>query len=291
MKGEGATYAQEQDGMDQKHARWINPFGLPLLNLIGWVVFYFAVSHAFVRQGETPAPASASERDALPRAVEARLATLETHVQKMTAQLDVIANRAQARPDDDLGRRLSQAELRRLESTTARLEDELGNLSRRAHVTVDLNTLIQGLRPNVSFGLLRIVPTKPGVLELTFQMRNLGAHAASVDVPEIVLAAKPFAESGPIDGQLVPGEDYTVKTYRVDALLPNESRNLAYSVVLNDPRRLERPLHYKVTFRASTDPAVVATSSGLLKGKLPEKDIRALSVSHYGHVGEVAARP
>ena len=27
-----------------------------------------------------------------------------------------------------------------------------------------------------------------------------------------------------------------------------------------------------------------------LKGKLPEKDIRALSVAHYGHVGEVAAR-
>jgi hypothetical protein len=276
--------------MDQKHARWINPFGLLLLNLIGWVAFYFVVSHAFVRQGETPAPASAAERDVLARAVEARLATLETHVQKMTAQLDVIANRAQARPDD-VGQRLSQAELRRLESTTARLEDELGNLSRRTHVTVDLNTLIQGLRPNVSFGLLRIVPTKPGVLELTFQMRNLGAHAASVDAPEIVLAAKPFAESGPIDSQLVPGEDYTVKTYRVEALLPNESRNLAYSVMLNDPRRLDKPLHYKVTFRASTDPAVVATSSGLLKGKLPEKDIRALSVSHYGHVGEVAARP
>jgi hypothetical protein len=290
MKGEGATYAQEQDGMDQKHARWINPFGLLLLNLIGWVVFYFAVSHAFVRQGETPAPVSAAESGAFARSLDARLAALETHVQKMTGQLDVIANRAPARPDD-VGQRLSQAELRRLESTTARLEDELGNLSRRAHVTVDLNTLIQGLRPNVSFGLLRIVPTKPGVLELTFQMRNLGAHAASVDVPEIVLAAKPFAESGPVDGQLVPGEDYTVKTYRVDALLPNESRNLAYSVVLNDPRKLDKPLHYKVTFRTSTDPAVVATSSGLLKGKLPEKDIRALSVSHYGHVGEVAARP
>jgi hypothetical protein len=276
--------------MDQKHARWINPFGLLLLNLIGWVVFYFAVSHAFVRQGETPAPVSAAESGAFARSLDARLAALETHVQKMTGQLDVIANRAPARPDD-VGQRLSQAELRRLESTTARLEDELGNLSRRAHVTVDLNTLIQGLRPNVSFGLLRIVPTKPGVLELTFQMRNLGAHAASVDVPEIVLAAKPFAESGPVDGQLVPGEDYTVKTYRVDALLPNESRNLAYSVVLNDPRKLDKPLHYKVTFRTSTDPAVVATSSGLLKGKLPEKDIRALSVSHYGHVGEVAARP
>lgn len=273
--------------MDQKHARWINPFGLLLLNLIGWGAFYFVVSHAFVGQGETPAPASAAERDALPRAVEARLATLETQLQKMTAQLDVIANRA--RPDDDVGRRLSQAELRRLESTTARLEDELGNLGRRTHVTVDLNTLMQGLRPNVSFGLLRIVPTKPGVLELTFQMRNLGAHAASVDAPEIVLAAKPFAESGPIDSQLVPGEDYTVKAYRVDALLPNESRNLAYSVVLNDPRKLDKPLHYKVTFRTSTDPAVVATSSGLLKGKLPEKDIRALSVAHYGHVGEVAA--
>jgi len=272
--------------MNPNHARWVNPAGLLLLNLIGWVVFYFVIASTLVRQGEKPAP-DAAERD-LARSVDARLATLETHLQKLAAQLDGIASRAQARPDD-VDRRLSQAELRRLESTTARLEDELGNLSRRAHVTVDLNTLIQGLRPNVSFGLLRIVPTKPGVLELTFQMRNLGAYAVTVDAPDIALAANPFAESGPGDGLLVPGQDYTVKADRVEALLPNESKNFAYTVVLNDPRRLARPLYYKAMFRTSTDPAVVATSSGLLKGKLPEKDIRALSVAQYAHVGEVTA--
>jgi hypothetical protein len=275
--------------MDQKYPRWISPSAFLLLNVIGWAVFYVAVSSALVRPAETPAPdASAAERDAVARSVDARLATLETQLEKIAERLDVVASRAQAR-GDDAARRLSQAELKRLESTTARLDDELGNLSRRAHVTVDLNALVQGLRPNVSFGLLRIVPTKPGVLELTFQMKNLGAYAATVEAPEIALAAKPFPESGRTEGLLVPGEDYSVKAYRVEPLLPNEARNLAYTVVLNDPRRLERPLHYKATFRTRTDPAVVATSTGLLKGKLPEKDIRALSVSEYAHVGEVTA--
>ena len=273
--------------MDQQHARWINPSGLLLLNVIGWVVFYFVISSTVVRQREQTVT-DAAERAALARTVDARLATLETHLQKLGEQLNGLASRAQARPDD-VDRRLSQAELRRLESTTARLEDELGNLSRRTHVTVDLNTLVQGLRPNVSFGLLRITPTKPGVIELTFQMRNLGAYSATVDAPEIALAAKPFTESGPGEGLLVPGQDYTVRADRVETLLPNESKNFTYTVVLSDPRRLERPLHYKAMFRTSTDPAVVATSTGLLKGKLPEKDIRALSVAQYGHVGEVTA--
>ena len=273
--------------MDQQHARWATPLAFLLVNLVGWVIFYLAAVGAFTRPGEAPDP-SAVQRDDLARSVAARLATLETHVQKMTGQLDVIANRAPARPDD-IGRRLSQAELKRLEITTARLEDELANLSRRTHVTVDLNALVQGLRPNVSFGLLRIAPTKPGVLDLTFQTRNLGAYAATVEVREIALAATPFTGSGPADGVLVPDQDYTVKAPRAETLLPNEARNLAYTVVLNDPRRLERPLHYKATFRTSTDPAVVATSTGLLKGKLPETDIRALSVSEYAEVGEVTA--
>jgi len=273
--------------MDQQHARWATPLAFLLVNLVGWVIFYLAAVGAFTRPGEAPDP-SAVQRDDLARSVAARLATLETHVQKMTGQLDVIANRAPARPDD-IGRRLSQAELKRLEITTARLEDELANLSRRTHVTVDLNALVQGLRPNVSFGLLRIAPTKPGVLDLTFQTRNLGAYAATVEVREIALAATPFTGSGPAGGVLVPDQDYTVRAPRAETLLPNEARNLAYTVVLNDPRRLERPLHYKATFRTSTDPAVVATSTGLLKGKLPETDIRALSVSEYAEVGEVTA--
>ncbi|MGH8695549.1 MAG: hypothetical protein ACREVS_03665 [Burkholderiales bacterium] len=274
--------------MDQQHARWISPAGFLLLNVIGWGVFYFVISSTVLRQPEKAVP-DAAVRDALARAVDGRLESLETHMRKLTEQVESVARLAQARPPDEVGRRLSQAELRRLESTTARLEDELGNLSRRTHVTVDLNALIQGLRPNVSFGLLRITPTKPGVLELTFQMRNLGAYAVTVDAPVIALAPRPFAESGPNEGVLVPGQDYAVRADRVETLLPNESKNFAYAVTLNDPRRLANPLYYRATFRTSTDPAVVATSTGLLKGKLPEKDIRDLSVAQYGHVGEVTA--
>jgi hypothetical protein len=274
--------------MDQQHARWATPLAFLLLNLVGWVIFYFAAAGPAVREREAPDP-SAAERDALARSVEARLAAVEAQLQKVGDRIDVLATRSQA-PRDDVAQRLSQAELKRLESTTARLEDELASLGRRTHVTVDLNGLVQRLRPNVSFGLLRIAPTKPGVFDLTFQTRNLGVYAATVELQEIALAATPFTGSGPAGDLLVPSQDYTVKALRAaETLLPNEARNLAYTVVLNDPRRLERPLHYKATFRTSTDPTVVATSSGLLKGKLPEKDIRALSVSDHTDLGEVTA--
>jgi hypothetical protein len=273
--------------MDQQHARWATPLAFLLLNLAGWVIFYFAAAGPPVREREAPDP-SAAQRDALARSVEARLATVEAQLQKVADRIDILATRAQA-PRDELAQRLSQAELKRLESTTARLEDELASLSRRTHVTVDLNGLVQRLRPNVSFGLLRIAPTKPGVIDLTFQTRNLGAYAATVEVQEFALAATPFTASGSAGELLVPGQDYTVKPLRPETLLPNEARNLGYTVVLSDPRRLERPLHYRATFRTTTDPTVVATSTGLLKGKLPEKDIRALSIADYAEVGEVTA--
>jgi len=280
----------------EKFAPWATQYGPLLLNVIGWVALYFVVSGLLAQHDGPNAPAwtaAMNERDAQLKAMEAQLAKLESTTQKLADQMEILALQQRAQ-QDGLGRRLSQAEIRKLESATARLEEELANLRERTYVTVDLNTLVQRLRPNVSFGLLRVDPSKPGVADVTFQMHNLGPYAAIVDAPEVVLATKPVSLSGPIDGQLVPLEDYTVRGARAGALLPNEPRNQAYTIVLNNPRRLEQPLYYKVTFKTSTDPAVVNASSRLLQGKVPEKDIRELSVSQYGDVGEVniaALRP
>ena len=111
---------------------------------------------------------------------------------------------------DQVNRLLSEVQLRKLENATARLEDELGTARARTHVTVDLNSLVQGLRPNVSFGVLRTDVKKPGVVDITFQVRNSGSHAAIVEVPELILATKPVAPSGPVDGRLIATQDYSV---------------------------------------------------------------------------------
>jgi hypothetical protein len=267
--------------MDDKLARWARYAPLAL-NVIGWVAIYFLLAGVLPKQSGEPSAAENATAAQL-RALEIQLAKLEGQTQRLADRLDSV----QRNPTDDVNRRLSQAQMARLESATARLEDELGNLRQRTHVNVDLNTLVQNLRPNVSFDLLRVDPTRPGMIDLTFQMRNLGPYPADVNAPEIILATKPIAPSGPIHGQLT-AQDYSVRALPVDALLPNEPRNHAYTIMLNNPRRIEQGLYYRMTFRLTTDAKVVATSSRLLQGKVPTKDIQELAIAHYSHVGEVA---
>jgi hypothetical protein len=225
-------------------------------------------------------------------------AQLESSSQKLIAQLDVLEKQGESQlaeavkreeraQPDRAHRLLAEAQLRKLENATARLEDELGPGRTRTHVTVDLSSLVQGLRPNVSFGVLRTDIKQPGVVDMTFQVRNSGSHAAIVEVPDLVLATKPVPPSGPVDGRLVATQDYSVHG-RTGTFMPNEPSNHAYTVTLTDPKRLEQPLYYRMTFRTSTDPTVVATSSRLLQGKVAAKDIQELSVSQYTHLGELS---
>jgi hypothetical protein len=272
--------------------------GLLAINVVGWLLFFFFYARIDAKEPESQVPAVEARLTLVEMAIEKLAAQFETSTQKLGAQLDVLEKQAEtqlaeaakkqkATQPDQVSRLLSEAQLRKLENATARLEDELGTARARTHVTVDLNSLVQGLRPNVSFGVLRTDIKKPGVVDLTFQVRNSGTHAAIVEVPELVLATKPVPASGPVDGRLVAAQDYSVQG-RTGTFLPNEPSNHAYTVTLTDPKRLEQPLYYRMTFRTSTDPTVVAASSRLLQGKVAAKDIQELSVSHYTHLGELS---
>lgn len=283
--------------MNESRARWVIQYGPLILTAIGWVAIYFLFAGLFAKPPADAAAAEAQQReaqardaarDAQARAMELQLAKFEVSMQRIADQLDALGRQPRAPVQaDDIGRRLSQAQLAKLESATARLEDELGGLRQRTYVTVDLNTLVQSLRPNVSFGVLRVDPRKPGEIDLTFQMRNLGPYTTLIEAPDIVLATKPIPQSGAVDGQLLAGKDYTFRATRAGPLLPSEPKNHAYTIVLNDPRKVEQPLYYRMSFKTVTDPTVVGTSTRLLHGKLPDKDIQELSVAHYNHVGEV----
>jgi hypothetical protein len=283
--------------MNESRARWAALYWPLVLNVIGWAAIYFLFAGLLQKQPEKPPNPELQAREAQgqqaqearARAMEAQLATLTASTQRISDQLDALDRQRRAPGQtDDIGRRLSQAQLAKLESATARLEDELGSLRQRTHVTVDLNVLVQSLRPNVSFGVLRVDPRKPGEIDLTFQMRNLGPYMAMIEAPDIVVATKPIPQSGPIDGQLVLGKDYAFRAVRAGALLPSEPKNHAYTIVLNDPRKMEHPLYYRMNFKTTTDPTVVGASTRLLHGKLPEKEIQELSAAHYSHIGEVA---
>jgi hypothetical protein len=273
--------------------------GFLVVNIIGWLLlffFYARTDRIDVEELESQGPALEARLALVETSIEKLAAQFETSTGKLLSQLDALQKQGESQlaeapkkpsrtPADN---RLADAQLRKLESATARLEDELGLTNARTHVTVDLHSLVQGLRPLVSFGVLRTDIKRPGVIDMTFQVRNSGAHAAIVDVPELVLATKPIPPSGPADGRLIATQDYSVQG-RIGTFLPNEPSNHAYTVTLTDPKRLEQPIYYRMTFRTSTDPTVVATSSRLLQGKLAAKDVQELSVAQYTHIGELSA--
>jgi hypothetical protein len=206
----------------------------------------------------------------------------------MNSQLEEAGKRQARVPAGQPAGRVSEAQLRKLESATARVEDELANLKHYPHVTVDLNDLVQGLRPNISFDVVRIDVKKAGVVDVTLQARNLGPYAAVVEGPDLVVATKPVPAGGPADGQLLPTQDYTFKSARLGTLLPNQPINVAYTLALNDAKLLDQPLYYKLTFKTNTDPTVVTTASRLLRGKLSEKEVKDLSVSQHNQLGDLS---
>jgi hypothetical protein len=263
-----------------------------VLNVIGWVAFLLLFARLSARDDEARAFLMEAEIAKLASAMQTvadRLGTLETDVRNQLDQARTQpATQQQGRSQtDDLNRRLSEAQMKKLESATARLEDEIGNMRQRTQVTVDLNALVQGLRPNISFDVVRVDIKQPGIIDLTFQARNLGPYAAVVEFPELILATKPIPQTGTIEGQLTQAQDYSFKAVRMGTLLPSQPSNHAYTLALTDPRRIEQPLYYRITFRAATDPTVVATATRLLRGRLLEKEVQELSVLSFNRLGEL----
>ncbi|MGH8728848.1 MAG: hypothetical protein ACREV9_12000 [Burkholderiales bacterium] len=292
--------------MNNKH--WVSPLAFLLLNVIGWGVFLFFFVQLSAKDGGEKAAINAqtekleSFTQKLDQQLESRDQQLREQVaaldQQMRTQIEEVrqqmnnqieaSKEVKVAPADPRRGVPDTRQLKKLETATARVEDELSNLRNHPHVTVDLNALVQGLRPNIFFDVVRIDARNTGVVDVTLQARNLGPYAAVVEGPDLVIATKPVPSAGTVEGQLSPAQDYTFKSARLGTLLPNQPMNIAYSVALNDAKQLDQPLYYKLTFKTNTDPTLVSTASRLLRGKLSEKEVQALSVSQQSHAGDLS---
>jgi hypothetical protein len=288
---------------------WISSLVFLLLNIIGWAAFLFYAQRPLPQDdGDTAAIEAHTakldsfmqklEQDLTSRDQELRdqLAALEQQTRtqideakkEMETQLEETSKQKIRVIPTDPRARGTDPQLKKLETATARVEDELTNLRNHPHVTVDLNALVQGLRPNIAFDVVRIDTRKLGVIDLTLQARNLGPYAAVVEGPELVIATRPVSLSGPVDGQLLPAQDYTFRSSRLGTLLPDQPINVAYTVTLNNAKLLDQPLYYKLTYKTNTDPTLVTTATRLLRGKLSEKEVQDLSISQHNQSGDLS---
>lgn len=273
-----------------------------LFNVIGWVVVVFLVVRL------------SGEDDGTEAAIEAQSAKLEAFSEKLDEQLAMrdqqLSDQAAAREQkmrtdiEDAKQQMrvqieeaskqktpvrsAQPAARLSDANLKKLESDLANLRAHPQLTVDVNNLVQGLRPSISIDVVRIDAKKNGVVDLTLQARNLGSYAVALEGPELVIATQPVATTGAAEGALSPSQDYTFKSTRIGTLLPNQPINVAYSVALNDSKLLDQPLYYKLTYKTNTDPTVVVTASRLLQGKLSEKEVQDLSVSQHNQVGDLS---
>lgn len=287
---------------------WASPLAFLLLNVIGWGVFLFFFVQLSAEDGGEKAAidAQSAKLDSFTQKLDQQLESRDQQMreqvaaleQQMRTQIDEVkqqvdnqieaTKQVKVAPADPRRGVADTQQLKRLETATAKVEDELADLRNNPHVTVDLNALVQGLRPNISFDVVRIDSRNTGVIDVTLQARNLGPYAAIVEGPDLVIATKPVPSAGTVEGQLSPAQDYTFKSARLGTLLPNQPMNIAYSVALNNAKQLDQPLYYKLTFKTNTDPTLVTTASRLLRGKLSEKEVQALSVSQQSHAGDLS---
>jgi hypothetical protein len=114
--------------------------------------------------------------------------------------------------------KLIEAQIAKLESTNARLEDQIGSIRLRAQATNEMNSTLVALRPNVSFGNFDFTFPRAdkGQAVLGHEIKNIGSNATIVAAPTISLSLRPFSEAATKDALLLLGRDYTVEVFKLE---------------------------------------------------------------------------
>lgn len=249
---------------------------ITVLNGIGWLVLYYLVLVPQVEQNI-----------AQTRLLDAQSARLEGATQKLADALD-LREKAGRIEVDDANLRLLEAQIRKLESTAMRLEEQVSSLRQRTQASTDLNTLMQGLRPNVAFGRFDFAFPSSDLCSLEHEIKNIGVNAAIVDEPRLFLATQPFGDTVPKEGVLVLGQDYSFELgQRTGMVLPGQALSAVYRIRLLRPELRGRPLYYRFLWTVTTDPTAVANAATLLGKHANQNDLRSRSVFSSGLGGHV----
>ena len=246
---------------------------ITLINGIGWLVMYFLVLSPQVDQYR-----------AQTKLFNAQFEKIQSSPQKQIEQLEVKEKSGRVQLDDAT-RRFIELQINRLEGATARLESQLANLRAQTQVTVDLNSVRQGLRPNLLFGKANITFLQKNEVEVSFEVKNIGSNPAILEVPKIFLSMKPITEQTTSDALLVDGKDYSLQTFRPGMYQPGFSGNVSFVIKLLNQALRGSLIHSYYRFQASTDPSAVSTAAQILGKQISSDELKQLSQFTQGIYG------
>jgi hypothetical protein len=253
----------------------IGPLVITLFNGIGWLVVYFLVLSPQVDQNR-----------AQTKLFDAQLEKLQSAHQRLTEQLDVKERSGRVQLDD-ANRRFIDAQMSRLESATARLERQLANLRAQTQATADLNSVRQGLRPNIRFGIIESTFLQKDEIELVHEVKNIGSNAAIVAAPIILLSTRPIIEDGDSSALLAVNRDYSARVSEAGMLQPGNSSWISYSIKLLNKTLRGSAIHFKLMWQTSTDPSAVSTAAQILGKQISGAELKELSQFSHSLSGDI----
>ena len=248
---------------------WINVdkglIFITLIHIVGWLAVYFLILMPLVDQNSAQV-----------QRFNSQLAQLQNTSREFVKQLET-PRTSSKEPLQDNDKRALERQVRRLEATTVRLENQLAKILSRAEVTPDPGSILQNLRPNLIFGKFEFTFLTNEDVKLEHEIKNIGANAAIIAAPNVQLSLNPITGDVASDAPLEIGRDYAVRVYQPGTFQSGYASRVSYSIKLLNQSLKGSPVYYELQWRVSTDPLAVSSAARILGKQTTNDELNRLS--------------
>jgi len=248
---------------------WINVdkglIFITLIHIVGWLAVYFMILAPLVEQNNTQA-----------QRFDTQLAQLQSANREFVKQLET-PRTSSTLPVQDNGRRALEREVRRLEATTVRLENQLAKILSQTRPSPDPSSTLQNLRPNLTFGKFEFTFLTNDDVKLEHEIKNIGANAAIVAAPTVQLSLNSITGDVASDVPLEINGDYSIRVYQPGTFQSGYASRVSYSIKLLNQSLKGSPIYYELQWGVSTDPIAVSSAARILGKQTTNDELSRLS--------------
>jgi hypothetical protein len=233
---------------------------------------------------------AAREYEANAKLAETQINRLKSSAQKLQDELTNVAKQAEISLAE-ANKKLIEKNVERLDSSVTRLSDELANTEKRVRISLDIATFVKDIQPNLQIDLSNQTSLNENELIFSFDIKNLGAHVATIEEPPLYLSIQPIYSNSKIENLSFSRGDYELQNIRIGHVPAGQHVKHVFLVKFKKELYIPNTIYYYTEFQTNTDWSITRLAKRLLTDYMTNDEIDKLARRSYSRWGFLTLRP
>jgi len=233
---------------------------------------------------------AAREYDANAKLAETQMNRLKSSAQKLQDELTNVAKQAEISLFE-ANKKLIEKNVERLDSSVTRLSDELANTEKKVRISLDIAAFVKDIQPNLQIDLSKQTSLNENELIFSFDIKNIGTHAAIIEEPPLYLSILPIYSNTKIENPSFGRGDYELQNMRIGDVPAGQHVKHVFHVKFKKELRIPNTIYYYTEFQTNTDRSITKLAKRLLTDYMSNDEIDNLGRRTYSRWGSLTFRP